>query len=110
MWFNDFRIIPEASYRSNLWSPNCNYDDDSGDIIVELPGVARGDVKVDIKNRVLTVEAKRNIGRGEQKWKRQWLIDQSANTEAISARLNSGILRISVPVSEQTQYREIEIQ
>lgn len=109
MWLSDFYSV---SNRSHGWNPRYDYHSNEGadHLMIEMPGVSRSDLHVGISGRYLTIEAKRDLGRGEQKWKRQWAIPDSINVEAIEARLESGILDVSLPLSEQGKTRTIEIQ
>lgn len=108
-FFDDFF---DVSARSTGWTPR--YDYQQGEAVdhlsVEMPGVSRSDLRMDVKGRILTIEAKRNTRQGEQTWKGQWVVSESVNTEAIEARLDSGILDITFPTSENGKSRSIEIQ
>ena len=96
----------------NGWNPRYEFfENDGADCLsVEMPGVSRGDVKVNVQGRVLTIDAKRNIGRGEQKWTGKWMLNESMNSDRIEARLEAGILNVSFPSAERVKSREIEIQ
>ena len=106
-WINDFY----NAGRHNDWIPSYHLRevDNSNRLTIEMPGVSRSDLKINVKDRYLTIEAKRNLGRGEQKWKGQWVISDRVNTEQIEARLESGILDVSFPATEKSKSREIEI-
>lgn len=107
-WLSDFYNV---SSRSNNWNPRCDYRNDGSrdHLVIEVPGASRGDLRVDVAGRYLTVEAKRDVGRGEQKWKCKWIVPDSVNVEAIEAKLESGILDISFPLTEPNKSRSIEI-
>lgn len=96
----------------NDWSPRYElFEDDGADCLsIEMPGVSRGDVKINVQGRLLTIDAKRNIGRGEQKWTGKWMLSESMNVDRIEARLDSGMLSLSFPAVEKSKSREIEIQ
>lgn len=110
LWLSDFYGVPQV--RRNQWSPRFDFFEsgESNVLSIEMPGVARGDVNVSVDDRFLTVEAKRNIGQGEQTWKRQWVLSERINSERIEARLESGILRVLFPKAEAPAARNIEIQ
>jgi HSP20 family protein len=108
-WLNNF--YDNSFGHIGDWNPSyyLHEEDSSNRLSVEMPGVSRGDVKINVKDRRLTIEAKRNLGRGEQKWKGQWVLSDRVNTEQIEARLESGILDVSFPATEKSKSRDIEI-
>ncbi len=97
---------------------------DSGDavnVIVELPGVAKEDVKVTLHDGVLTVTAERK--QPELKEKEQWVrneisygkFERSINlpyqvvAEKVAATHENGILRITLPKAEDAKPKQISI-
>ena len=110
LWMSDFYSVGRE--RRGQWNPSYDFheSEDVNRLSLEMPGVSRGDVKVSVKDRILTVEARRNLGRGEQKWKGQWMLGERVNSERIEARLDAGVLSVSFPVSESSKAREIEIR
>lgn len=98
---------------------------DSGDafsVFVELPGVAKEDVKVTLHDDVLTVAAERK--QPELQEKDQWLrneisygkIERSVNlpypvvADKVSATHENGILRITLPKAEEAKPKQISIR
>lgn len=98
---------------------------DSGDavnVIVELPGVAKEDVKVTLHDDMLTVAAERK--QPELQEKEQWLrneisygkFERSVNlpypvvTDKVSATHENGILRITLPKAEEAKPKQISIR
>ncbi|MDD8017464.1 MAG: Hsp20/alpha crystallin family protein [Bacteroidota bacterium] len=98
---------------------------DSGDAIniaIELPGIAKEDVKVTLHDDVLTVSGGRK--QPELKENEQWIrneisygkFERSINlpysvvTEKISATQENGILRITLPKAEEAKPKEITIK
>jgi HSP20 family protein len=110
LWMNNF--YDTSSVRRNQWSPRCDFHEsgESHALNIEVPGASRGDISINVSDRLLTVEAKRNIGRGDQTWKGQWLISDRLNADRIQARLDSGILCITFAKVNETKSRNIEIE
>jgi len=102
----------DISTRSTGWTPRYDYQrgETEDHLNIEIPGVSRSDVRMDMKGRVLTVEATRNTRHGAQTWKGQWVVPESINAEAIEARLDSGMLDITFPSTGHGKSRSIEIQ
>lgn len=110
LWMSDFYSVGRE--RRGQWSPSYDFheSEDSNRLSIEMPGVSRGDVKVSVKDRILTVEARRNLGRGEQKWKGQWMLSERVNPDRIDAQLDSGVLNVSFTVNESSKSRDIEVR
>ncbi len=97
-------------------------NENSISVFVELPGVAKENVKVTVHNNVLTVSAERR--QPELKENEIWLrseiaygkFEQSINLpyavvlEKISAVHENGILRIELPKAEEAKPKQIEIR
>ena len=98
---------------------------DAGDavnVLVELPGVAKEDVKVTLHDDVLTVSAERK--QPELKEKEQWVrneisygkFERSINlpypvvAERVAATHENGILRITLPKAEEAKPKQIFIR
>jgi HSP20 family protein len=110
LWMSDFYSVGRE--RRGQWNPSYDFheSEDVNRLSIEMPGVSRGDVKVNVKDRILTVEAHRNLGRGEQKWKGQWMLSERVNSERIEAQLDAGVLSVSFSMNESSKPREIEIR
>lgn len=79
----------------------------------ELPGVKKEDLKVEIHDRLLTITAERKEKTGEQEssftLSRSISVPEGVNAEAISARLEDGILTVSLPKQEHRKPKLIEV-
>lgn len=95
--------------------------DNEFEVMVELPGVAKEDVKLSLENDVLTISGARKAnGLPENaRWLRNEIdhgrftrsvrLPRGVKTEAISAELRDGILRVVLPKAEEMKPREIKI-
>jgi HSP20 family protein len=98
---------------------------DSGNesvIAVDLPGVAREDIKISIDKGILSISGERKdpglpegsrplrneIGYGT--FVRTLELPHPVHLEAISAELNNGILRLVLPKAEEARPRAISIK
>ncbi|HCN77265.1 MAG TPA: heat-shock protein Hsp20 [Verrucomicrobiales bacterium] len=79
----------------------------------ELPGVKKEDLKVEIHDRLLNVSAERKEKNGEQESSftlcRSISVPEGVNAEGISARLEDGILVVTLPKQEHRKPKLIEI-
>lgn len=79
----------------------------------ELPGVKKEDVKVEVHDRLLTVSAKRRekTSESEQSFSlsRSVSVPEGVRSDAIGAKLEDGILTVTLPKQEQRKPKLIEV-
>ncbi len=86
---------------------------------LEMPGVAKGALSVHIENNELVVTGDRSAHPlpGEVihreirpvSYKRTFELDPAIDATRIQARLDQGVVRLTLPKSEQVQPRRIEV-
>jgi HSP20 family protein len=90
------------------------YETDSDRVVrLEVPGVKKADVAIELENAVLTVKAKR-IESGESgertiELSRSVTVGDDIETEQISASLEDGVLKIKLPKKEPARTRQITV-
>jgi HSP20 family protein len=86
----------------------------------DLPGVKAQDVDLDVERNVLTVKAQRPVAddrdaemlaaeRPRGVFSRQLILGDNLDTERVQAEYEAGVLRLTIPVSEQAKPRKIEV-
>ena len=79
----------------------------------EIPGIKKEDVKVDLNDRLLTVTAEKKEKRGEVEsstsYTRSISVPDSVNAETIAAKLEDGVLTVTLPKSEERKPRTIQV-
>ena len=79
----------------------------------ELPGIKKEDVKVEVHDRLLTVNAERLEKEGESEeafsMSRSISVPEGIRGDAISAKLEDGILTVTLPKQESRKPKLIEI-
>jgi len=79
----------------------------------EVPGVKKENVKVDLHNRLLTVNVEKKTRQGESESSytltRSISIPDSINADNISAKLEDGILVVTLPKAEESKPRSITL-
>ena len=93
---------------------------DAFDLKVSLPGVERDGVDISVKGESLTITATKS-SEGTEKWRplRQELpqgdfrlklrLNVLINADKIEARVENGILNLSLPKADESRTRKIEI-
>jgi HSP20 family protein len=120
-FFSLGRLSDEDSL--GMWNPAVDlYEKDDQFIIkAELPGVNKDDIKVDLKDRVLTLSGERtyenevkeeNYYRRERsygKFQRAFTLPADVDSEKIKAEFKDGVLQIEVPKPEDRKAKRVTV-
>lgn len=79
---------------------------DTYEMRIDLPGASRDGINIESSSGVLTVSGKL----GEHEFRRSVALPSWADIEKIGARLENGVLSISVPKRDEQKPRVITIQ
>jgi HSP20 family protein len=91
-------------------------------IVVELPGVKKEDIKISVENGWLTVDGERKASENSEitrvlhreieykPFARSIKLPHRVDTNNIVAKLENGLLKISLPKAEDVRPRTIEIK
>lgn len=104
------RLMPMDLYR----------DGDHYVLSADLPGIDPGSVDIDVDGQLLTIRAERTLANHEGvKWLtrervagsflRQLNLGQGIDIEHIAASYANGVLSVTLPVSEHTKPRKVEV-
>jgi HSP20 family protein len=99
-------------------------DDDSYDVTVELPGMKPEEVHVELNQNLLTISGEKRVGFGDEKkqkrsrWSersygrftRSFTLPRDADSDRLEARFTHGVLTISIPKSEASKPRTINVR
>jgi HSP20 family protein len=86
----------------------------------DLPGVKAQDVDLDVERNVLTVKVERPVPESKDAeliaaerprgvFSRQLILGNNLDTDRVQAEYDAGVLRLTIPVSEQAKPHKIEI-
>jgi len=116
---------PSFDEKSELaWTPRLDVNETDKDIFVdvELPGIEKKDVKVELKDNVLTISGERNqekksenqeccrVERHYGKFERVISLPESVDSGKISAEFKNGILGLKIPKVEKAIPKAIDIE
>lgn len=116
---------PTFYEQAEIWSPRTDIQEtDRGIFIdVELPGIRKEDVKVEVKNNVLTISGERKKEHKDEKgagycctelmygkFECSFGLPDLVKADRIKANYKDGILTISLVKSEKAIPKEIEIE
>lgn len=94
---------------------------DEGQVVVkiEMPGVAQPDLEIQVEGRNLTIVGKRpdqaqgtwllrERSRGD--FRRTYTVDPGIDLDKVDARLENGVLTLTLPMREEAKPRKIEVK
>ena len=97
-----------GSLRVNLY-----HDDDALYVTAELPGVSKKDVSTQLENAVLTIRGERKMKEGKAEssvaFERAITVGEDINADKIKAKLEEGILTITLPKAEHRKPKAITV-
>lgn len=124
-FFNDFVAQPFGQIEPNQeFVPRVNVSDsaDSLRLTFELSGIDRNDIKIFVKDNVLTVSGERKFESSDEKegvvrreirsgsFSRSFTLPDQLNLDKIGADFKNGLLDISIPKLEEAKPKEIEVK
>lgn len=125
-WDHLFRDVfnKDDFYPNSNWTPAVDIREDSTSFSmqVDLPGISKKDIRVNIKDGVLTITGERSFDnkdkddtyyrseRGYGKFNRCFRLPEEIIEDNISASFKNGVLNITVPKAEEIPAKELDIK
>ena len=130
--FKDMRNVERKLYgrrADHIMKTDVKEKDDGFDVLIDLPGFSKDEVKVALKNGYLTISAEKGLNEDEKEkdtghyirreryagaCSRSFFVGDDVKQEDIKAEFNHGILKLFVPkkdtkaVEDKTHYIAIE--
>jgi HSP20 family protein len=110
----------------SLWAPEVELSEEGNKlrVCVDLPGVPKDNVKIDVHDGMLTIQGERREerneggeGQGFRRSERRYgsfyrtiPLPEGTEAENAEARMKDGVLEISIPITPAKQPRRLEIQ
>ena len=118
-FFND-----ALSTRQSTFAPSIDISETDKQYIidVEVPGMDKKDIDLNVDNNTLTISGERKFEKEEDgkqfhrveshygSFSRSFTLPDNANVETINATYNNGILNITVDKSEKSMKKQIKIK
>ena len=109
---------------STVWAPRTDLSetDDAFRIRLDVPGMTKDDIAINLQNNTLTVSGERSSERqkdGEEyvrverafgNFHRTFTLPDAVDPDRVEATYDEGVLTINVPKTETSTRRQIEIQ
>lgn len=104
----NFQSEATQSFRMDIYDDNTNYY-----VVAELPGVGKDEVNVELENAVLTIAGERKEIQGEQehayKFHRAVTVSDDINADQVTAKLENGLLKVTLPKAESRKAKAISV-
>jgi HSP20 family protein len=124
--FNTFFDAPTGSVGGNggrRWLPAMDLVETDEHFVLraDLPGLAEGDVDVELEDNVLTISGERKAERESRKegyyrverasgaFRRSLTLPEGVDPEAIAASFDKGVLEVRIPKPEERKPRKVQI-
>jgi HSP20 family protein len=109
---------------STVWAPRTDLSetDDAFRIRLDVPGMTKEDITINLQSNTLTVSGERTTERQEENeeyvrverafgnFHRTFTLPDAVDAENVEAAYEDGVLTINVPKTETSTRRQIEIQ
>ncbi len=117
--------VPEHTRSGPVYAPPVDIfeNDSSITVLADMPGVKAPDVKIDLRENVLTLtghatspegpkeaEVLREYHAHEGTYVRQFTLSEAIDQAKIDARLTDGVLRLTLPKVDKARPREIRVK
>jgi len=120
---NAVQTTPEQTYPGPVYTPAVDIfeSDDSISLLADIPGVKAEDLKIDLRDNVLTLSGRvaaaesaaetpvlREYAAGT--YFRQFTLSEHIDQTKIDAKLTDGVLRLALPKVERARPRQITVK
>ncbi len=117
-------LAPKAKVE-NIWMPAVNEKEDEKAYYLEidLPGVKKEDINIELKDNMLIISGERKFKKEENdkgykrvesffgKFERRFTLPADADVEKIEASVEDGVLKLTIPkIEEKENVKKIEIK
>jgi len=106
------------------WAPRADIHETDREVLIdlELPGIKKEDIKIEVKSNFLTVSGERKqerktdtlegsrLERHYGEFKRSFTLPDTVSEDKITAAYSNGVLTITLPKSEKAIPREVEVE
>ncbi len=121
-FFGDGRKMRELGF--TRWTPRVDIveEDNRYEVTVDLPGIKKEDVKVEIHDNVLTLRGEKKLEeeRKEKNYRlserfygeftRTFTLPENVDRNSIDAEYKDGVLRLTIPKTEKAKPKQIEVK
>lgn len=112
--FEDFIPAQRDAWdnREALASAHTHEEDKFFLVSVDMPGLKRDDIKIEVLENILTVTGERKEKNPDRQYtlKRSFSLPREVNAEGIEANYEDGVLKLYLPKTEAPAARQIQVK
>ncbi len=122
--FNSFINMPEEETALAAFSPSVDIEEKEKEfrIIAELPGLNKEEIKINIKDNLLSISGEKKKGKKIEdenyhrterifgSFQRTFRLPEYADQDNIAAKYEDGILNVSIPKLKESISKNVEIK
>jgi HSP20 family protein len=124
--FEDFFGVDRRTDETRFirWAPRVDIveEEKNFEVTADLAGLKKEDIKVEVRDNVLTVRGEKKIEdeKKERNYRiaerrygefvRTFTLPENVNRDGIEAEFKDGVLRLTIPKTEEPKPKEIEVQ
>lgn len=123
-FMSDWSLTPTRSYQERQFDPSCDIAESEDHFLlsVDLPGMKKEDIKIELNENVLTVSGERKREHSDTHGKyqrfektygsfqRRFSLPSTVESGKVEARYEDGVLELCLPKAQAAKPRQIEIQ
>lgn len=123
MWNRFFSGLPSMEFRGE-WAPSLDISETKDNLVVkaEVPGMDPKDINISLANGLLTIKGEKRQEKEEKdenyhvmersygSFSRSIQLPREVKSDRIEASYKNGVLRITLPKSEEARRKEIKIK
>ncbi|MEQ8839554.1 MAG: Hsp20 family protein [Acidimicrobiales bacterium] len=117
--FDPFDQLDRFGRPQSMLAMDATRTDDEVNVYFDLPGVMPEDLDITVEKNAVTIEASRRWFDADAKtvaserpqgtFKRELQLGEHLDSDALKAKLENGVLTLSVPIKEGTKPRSISV-
>lgn len=103
---------PTATWHNEWFRPSTDLVQEDGDGVklqLDLPGVKREDINIEVESGVLTISSTRTNPTKQEEQNQRFRLNRTLDPENITAQLQDGVLTVLLSKRSEAQPRKIEI-
>ncbi len=121
-FFEDFGFGSAVAEQDYTLAMDIRETDEAYIVEADVPGIKKEDVKIEVNEDVLTIRGERKVEQEEKKkdyhrmerqygsFRRSVSIPSGIQHDAVKAKFDDGVLRVTLPKREDTKPRRIEVK
>ena len=126
MLLGDFFGVDRRTDAAGLirWAPRVDIVEENGnfELTADLPGLKKEDIRIEVQDNLLTLKGEKKIEEEKKdkdyrlceryygEFTRTFTLPENVNRDRIEAEFKDGVLKLTIPKTEQPKPKQIEVK